>query len=710
MRLPIGSPVPRARVRLARLTLRVLVAVAACALIAPLSAQFPTTPPAPMPLGEAQFPPFVEFELPNGLRVLVVSSQKQPVLSLTLAMHGGGVYDPANKSGTADLVAGLLTKGAGTRTADQVAEAIERVGGSLSASAGRDFITINAAVLSDDRDLAFELLADAVLRPTFPESELALLRTQTLSSLALERSQPAAIADRAFARALYGEHPYGRRPTEESVEAITRQDLLAFHRQRVRPHQSLLVIAGAIDSTEAHRLVDKSFGLWEGEMPFNPPVRPAPQRARTEILLVHRPGSVQANIVLGNTTWLPTDTRSYALALGNQILGGAADSRLFQILREEKGWTYGAYSGVNRPRGLGYFSASAEVRTDVADSALVELLRQVRRMSAELVSTEEFERQKQSMIGRFPLQIETADQVASQVANARLLGLAVDYVQTYRTRIAATTALQVQAAARSAMRADAALVVVVGDGMLLKSRLEAIAPVTMVDIDGNVIAEEELAAPAPTTLEIDRSMIRATSDSFSVLVQGQPFGYQVAELVRTPDGWEYRESSMIGPIVQQQTTVRMDDSLAMRSTTQTGRFQGNELRLNVRYAGGMVQGEGLTPGAGGAMQSVNYRDVAVPPGTVDDNAMQALLPLFPWRADARFTIAVFASGKGKVESREFRVMAEEAVTVPLGTFAAFRVSYTGGEAPGTYWIESAAPHRLLKFGPAGVPLEFVRVR
>jgi zinc protease len=687
-----------------------LVGVLAVLPIVAAQAQFPTTPPAPMPLGDAQFPPFVEFELANGLRVLVVSSQKQPVLSLTLALHGGGVYDPAGKSGTADLVAGLLTKGAGTRTAEQIAETIERVGGSLNASAGRDFITVSAAVLIDDRELAFHLLSDVVLRPTFPESELALLRTQTLSSLALERSQPGSIAGRAFARALYGDHPYGRRPSEESVEAVTRSDLVAFQRQRLRPHQSLLVLAGAIDSTEAHRLVEQAFGLWEGEMPFNPPVRPAPQRARTEILLVHRPGSVQANILVGNTTWLPTDTRSYALALGNQILGGAADARLFQILREEKGWTYGAYSGVNRARGLGYFSASAEVRTEVADSALVELMRQIRRMSAELVPVEEFERQKQTLIGRFPLTIEAADQVASQVANARLLGLAVDYVQTYRTRIAATTREQVQAAARTGMRADAALIVVVGDGQLLKSKLEAIAPVTMVDIDGNVIAEEELATPTEITLELDRALVRATSDSFNVMVQGQAFGYQVAELARTPGGWEYRERSMIGPIIQQQTTVQMTDSLAMRSTTQSGRFQGNELRLNVTYANGTARGEGMTPGAGGAMQNVNYSDVAVPAGAIDDNAMQALLPLFPWRADARFTINVFASGKGKLEAREFRVMAEEAVTVPMGTFAAFRVSYSGGEAPGTYWIESAAPHRLLKFGPAGVPLEFVRVR
>jgi len=689
----------------------VALALALVANAAPLASQLPTTPPPPMPLGQAQFPPFVEFELANGLRVLLVQSEKQPVLSLTLAVHGGAIHDRQGKIGTAEMVATLLTKGAGSRTAEQIAEAIERVGGSLGASAGQDFLSINATVLREDRELAMSLLADAILRPTFPTDEIQLVKQQTLSALALERSQPEAIAARHFARALYGEHPYGRRATEESVEAITRDDLVAFHRARIRPHQGLLVLAGAIDSTEAHRLVSMHFESWQGELPFNPPVRPAPQRQRAEVLLVHRPGSVQANILVGNTTWQPTDTRSYALALGNQILGGAADSRLFTILREQKGWTYGAYSGVTRYRGLGHFTASAEVRNEVADSALVELMMQLRRMSTELVPVDEFERHKQTIIGRFPLQIETAPQVASQVANSRLLNLATDYVQTYRQRLAAVTREQVQAAARSGMRADAALIVVVGDGQVLKSKLDSVATVTMIDVDGNVIAEEDIAAEAEgAPLLIDRSRMAARSDSFEVQLQGRAFGFQTVELVRTPAGWEFRESSNLGPIIQQTTVVRMSDSLVMQSMEQSGRFQGADLSLRVSYANGLATGEGVTPGAQGAMQPVKFADVAIPVDVVDDNAVQALLPLFPWTADARFSMSVFATGKGRIEQREFRVMAEEAVTVPLGTFAAYRVTFSGGEAPGTYWIESAAPHRVLKFGPSGIPLEFVRVR
>lgn len=680
-----------------------LILAACCA--ASLGAQ----PPRPLPLEPAQFPPFVEFELENGLRVVLVQSEKQPVLSMQLAVLGGSLYDRAGKSGTADLVAGLLTKGAGERSAEQFAEEIERVGGTLSASASADFLTVQAAVLSADRELAFALVADALLRPTFPETELELLRTQTLSSLALARSQPEAIAGRIFDRSIYGDHPYGRSADDASVRSVSRADVEEFHRSRVRPAQALLVLAGAIDSVEAHRLAQQSFGAWTGRGETPPPARPAPQRQRTEIILVHRPGSVQSNIVVGNTTWVPTDTRSYALSLGNQILGGASDARLFQILREAKGWTYGAYSGVDRYRGLGAFSAGAETRTEVTDSALVELLAQMRRMGTEMVPRDEFERQKETMVGRFPLQIETAQQVADQVARARLLGLATDYVQTYRQRVAAVTPEQLQAAARSGMRADAALVVVVGDGLALRERLEQIAPVTMVDVDGNPMAPTTLMVTAQP-LAIDPAALRASSDSFDVMVQGQNFGFQTAALRRNPDGgWEFTEQSVLGPIIQQRTSVEFTAALEMLSTEQGGRFQGNDLSLSVTYENGMARGQGITPGAQG-MQNVQYANVVVPPGTVDDNLLVALLPYFKWEPNATVQVSVFASGKGVVEQRTFRVMAEEAVVVPLGAFAAYRVSYEGGEAPGTYWIESSAPHRVLKFGPAGVPLEFVRVR
>ncbi len=691
------------------LTLALAAAPFAMPTAAPLAAQqFPTRPPAPMPLEPAQFPPFAETILANGMRLLVVANAKQPVLSLTLAVPGGAFYDPAGKSGTAEMAAGLLTKGAGSRTAEQISAAIEGVGGSLSATATADFLTVNAAVLSDDRRLAFELLADAALRPTFPAGEIELLRKQTLSALALAKSQPAAIASREFAKGLYGDHPYGRSADETSVGAITRDDLVEFHRARMRPNQALLVIAGAIDTVEARTLAEQAFGAWGGVAAGAPATRPAPQRARTEILLVHRPGSVQSNIVLGNTTWMATDTRGYALSIANQVLGGASDSRLFQILREQKGWTYGAYSNVARRKGLGTFSATAEVRTEVTDSALVELLAQLRRIGAEPLPAEEFERQKQTLVGRFPLQVETADAVAAQVAQARLLGLATDYVQTYRQRLAAVTAAQAQAAARMGMRADAALVVVVGDAPKLVDKLRAIAPVSLVDVDGKPLALEDLGTKA-IALGIDPARLVPASDSFAVLFQGNAVGYQVASLERDGAGWVYRERSQLATVIQQQSTVRFGADLAMAGVEQTGSFQGQAMRLNVTYAGGTAAGEGMTPGPQG-MQPVKYEGVAVPAGTLDDNLVQAMLPYLAWAPGAKISVNVLASGKGTVQVNTYTVTGEETLTVPLGTVETFKVSFTGGEQPGTFWIEKAAPHRVMKFGPAGSPIEFVRVR
>ena len=186
-------------------------ALALAGLAGPLASQeYPKAPPSPGPLTPAPFPPFQEAVLANGLRILVVESHKQPIVSLSLSFAAGSIFDPAGKEGLAEMVAGLVTKGTGTRTAEQISEAIEGAGGSLNASAGPDFLSINSTVLKTSLPLAMELIGDASIRPTFPETEVELLRTQTLSGLQIALSQPEAIASRIFQRTLYGQNPYGR--------------------------------------------------------------------------------------------------------------------------------------------------------------------------------------------------------------------------------------------------------------------------------------------------------------------------------------------------------------------------------------------------------------------------------------------------------------------------------------------------------------------
>src|SRR3989442_991903 len=318
---------------------------------------FPPRPPAPAGLRLVNLPPFHDVALPNGMTLLLVENHEQPSLTVSLSFRAGTAYDPAGKEGLSDIVSELLTKGTPTRDAEQIAAAIEGVGGSLSASSGNDFLTISTDVLSDHADLAFALLGDAARRATFPDKELDLARTRALSSLEVELSQPEAVASRAFQKEIYGRHPYGRATSAASFKAITRDDVVKFAGQRLRPAGALLVVAGDITLPQARELADSAFGggggTWRGTHPA-PRAQPSvPTKRSTDILLVDRPGSAQSNIVMGNTTFPPTDTGYYAARIASHVLGGGTDSRLFLILREQKSWTYGSYAALRRNRGIG---------------------------------------------------------------------------------------------------------------------------------------------------------------------------------------------------------------------------------------------------------------------------------------------------------------------------------------------------------------------
>lgn len=686
-------------------------ALASCltlgAAASPAGAQFPTRPPAPAPVKPAVFPPFQEVVLPNGVRMVLVRSAKQPVLSLSLSVPAGSAHDPAKHEGLASMMATLLTKGAGGRSAEEIAEAIESVGGSIGASAGPDFLTVGVGALASDAPLAFELLGDVVVRPTFPQAELELARTQTLSGLQLELSQPASIAERTFARALYGAHPYARRAVPASVQAITREDLTRFHASHVRPQGALLVVAGDITLERARELATKAFASWKGAAPAPVAFTAPPPGARTEILLVHRPGSVQSNILVGNLTNRPGAATWYGAEVVNKVLGGGPDARLFMTLREQKGWTYGAYSRLDRPKDVGSFVASTEVRTEVTDSALAELLAQVRRVRTELVPAAELEAAKGSLVGVFPLTIETAEQVANQVSMVRLLGLPSNYLATYRPRVAAVTAAQARAAAQATIRLQGLKVVVVGDASKVRAGLEKIAPVRMVDVEGKPLTVADLT-PKATRLPVDAARLVARRDSFALLVQGNPFGTMSTALEKTGDGWRYTEKTVLGPLGQTQSEVSFDATLTMTSAKGSGTLQGQTINTNVAYTNGHATGSATTPAQGGPKTTAV--DATIQPGTIDDDMLQALIPAMPWSATSKHDLALFSPDKNTTLAATLSVTGTEQVTVPAGTFEAYKVSLTGTEPPRTMWVTTAAPHRLVKMALAGTPIELVLVK
>ena len=678
-------------------------------LTSPLGAQqYPTTPPAPSAVKPAALPPFQEATLSNGVRVVLVEDHRTPSLAFSLAMPAGDLYDPKEKAGTAGLVASLLTKGAGKRTANEISAAIESAGGGLNAGTDEDFLSVNGGVLSNAAPLAFELLGDVVARPTFADKEFELARTQTLSGLQLNAANPASIAGRFFSMGLYGNHPYGRATTATTVRAITRADLLAFQAARLKPTGALLVVAGDITMASLRTLAEKSFVGWKGAPAATPASLAPPTRTATEILLVHRPGSVQSNLLVGNLAFGPADPTRYAATVANKILGGGADSRLFTVLREQKSWTYGAYSQLSRPKGIGRFEASAEVRTEVTDSALVELLAQLRKMTTQAIPSAEVEKAKNALVGSFPLTIETPEQLAGRVATVKLYGLGADYLQTYRTRMAAVTDAQMLTAAKAFIRPSQALVVVVGDGAKIYDKLKAIAPVKIVSVDGDPMTAGDFT-PKAMGLPLDFSRLTARRDSFAVMVQGQAMGGSVYEVEKVANGWSVRESTNImNGMMVQNTDLQMDGSLNPVSLKQTGSMQGQKLNTEIAFKGGKATGSSTTPSQTGP-KTVAV-DATVPAGTLDSDALQAALSLFRWTADAKFTFNSFSPGKGTVSSTTLAVMGSESVTVPAGTFDTWKIEQKSDEGTVMLYISKDAARRLVKIAPVGQPVEFVLVK
>jgi zinc protease len=672
-----------------------------------LSAQgLPPSPPTAGPVEAAQFPPFREATLPNGLRLVVVENHEQPVLSVTLSLAAGQAFDPAGKDGLSDMVAGLLTKGAGSRTAEQVAETIEGVGGSLNASAGQDYLSIQVDGLSVNAPLFFELLSDAAMRPTFAEAELELLRRQELTALQAEQTEPDRIAERFFYKGIYGEHPYGRHPSPESVAKITRQDLSAFHQARFRPAGALLVMAGDFSLADATRLATQAFGSWTGKATPTPPPPAPPARLKTEILLVHRPGSVQSTILIGNTTFPATDTSYFAAAVANRVLGGGADSRLFRILREEKGWTYGAYSSVGRPKGLGTFETSTEVRTEVTDSALREMLTQLRRMGTEPVPATELEGAKGALVGSFPLTVQTANQVAGAVARVKLLGLPADYLKTYRKRLAAQTAARVQAVSRSMIRPNASLIVVVGDGAAIYPKLKAIAPIRIVTPEGTPLTEAQLTAK--TGLNLDLAQLAEREDTLAAMSNGKQVGRQITALSKTEDGFEYRENTEIQNLVKQATSVTFGAEGQMRKLTEDGTIQGQAIKAALTYGPDRVQGFASLTSAKGPQTTVI--DTTVTPEVLDENVIQGLLPAFRLKASATWTLRVFSATENRVRPCSLKVTGIEKVALPSGAVEAYRVLLSSDNQAVTYFVTTGTPHRVIRVVIANTPLEFVSTR
>ncbi|MBV9240701.1 MAG: insulinase family protein, partial [Acidobacteria bacterium] len=327
---------------------------------------FRKSPPAPLaPIAFDISQPF-RTTLSNGLEVVLFEEKRLPLVSFRLAFRSGDINDPKDGTGLTSAVATLLTEGTETYTSKQLAEKVERLGASLGAHSSDDFTTVSASALSLYALEVLDLMAEAILRPTFPENELDLYRRNTVEHLKFQRSQSPFLAGEQAARLVYGSHPYATvSPKASDIEALGQDTLRAFRSQTYIPNTAMLIAVGDINSDEFVKEVERQFGSWQQGTAAFDNYAPPPHRDKRTITIVDRPGSAQSNIVLGNLAIERTSPDYFSVLVMNQVLGAGASSRIFMNLREEKGYTYGAYTRLNTKRLAGDLEATAEVRNEV---------------------------------------------------------------------------------------------------------------------------------------------------------------------------------------------------------------------------------------------------------------------------------------------------------------------------------------------------------
>jgi zinc protease len=421
-------------------------------------------PPRPLAARDVKFPEYHLRTLPNGLQVVAVLHHEQPFVSMRMLVRAGGAQDPKDKLGVADLTAALLTQGTATQTANELNDAIDFIGGSLGAGAGTDLSFLSVVVMKDSFETGLRMLSDMARRPAFAREEIDRQRQQILSSLKVNLEDPEYVADAVFRRLVYGFHPYAypQNGTPDMLAAITRDDLLAFHRKYFVPNNVILAVVGDVTSDEAFEMVQKVFGDWERRDVPEQQVTPPPDPTR-RLVIINKPDAVQTEVRVGHLGIRRNHSDFMALNLAIRILGGEGANRLHQVLRTERGLTYGAQADMNTLRETGAFEASTNTRSEATGEVLRLMVDEFWKLQRDRVGERELGEAKNYLAGSFPLTIETADAIATQVLNVLFFGLPVEQLQSFRERVNAVSVEDVQRVSRYFLRPDRLSIVLVGN-------------------------------------------------------------------------------------------------------------------------------------------------------------------------------------------------------------------------------------------------------
>ena len=435
------------------------------------------SPPAPAALRPFEFPDVVQETQSNGLRVQLVPYGRLPLVTVQLVVDAGAAGEPAGRSGLAHLTANALDTGTAARTGEQLAWDFERLGVELETVALWDAVLIRGTTASANLDALLGLLADVTRRPSFPEAEVLRLRDEQLAGILQRRKEPRALANDMAARFIFGRDvPYARPLVglEANVEALTRDDVVDFHRTRFTPAATSVMLVGDVDAPTARTSVTRHFADWGGGEAAAWPFEVAPHADRTTIFVVDRPGAVQSEIRVGQIGVPRSHVDYFALEVMNALFGGAFTSRLNLSLREKHGFTYGVRSGFAYRRAAGPFVVQTAVATDVTVRAVAEILREIDEIRAHGATEEEVGAARDYLAGILPLELQTTEQLAGRLADLVVYDLPPDYFRHHRARTGEVTAADVARVARDQLRADNLAVVIVGDAAAIADGLRAL--------------------------------------------------------------------------------------------------------------------------------------------------------------------------------------------------------------------------------------------
>lgn len=432
-----------------------------------------STPPAAGPAPQINIGESQQFTLKNGLQVFVVEDHKLPMVSYSLTLNTGAVPE-GEATGYVELVGDLMRAGTTSRSKAEIDEAVDFIGATLSPHSRG----IYARSLTRHNSTLLELMSDVLLNPVFPQEELDKIVKQMETAIQANKNEPSAIAGNIASVLRYGStDPYGAVTSEASLARITTDHLKQYHQTYFRPNKGYLIIVGDITLKEAKKQAKKYFGKWEKAEVPRYENQSWPGYEGPVVAVANRDGANQSTLQVTHTVDLtPGHPDAIKASVMNQILGGGSfNARLFQNLREDKAFTYGAYSSLSTDERIGNFNASAQVRTSVSDSAVHEILYEMRRMQNERVSDEDLELIKNMMTGSFSRSLEDPQTVARFALNIARYNLPADYYQTYLQKLAAVTAEDVQEMAKKYLRPEQCIIVAVGEADKISETLAPFA-------------------------------------------------------------------------------------------------------------------------------------------------------------------------------------------------------------------------------------------